>query len=127
MHFFGQDRMQSHIVTFNIISSDSDAYLLSFSSGEHESPPVFQTMSEAIQFRIAQMVDQQALTPLGLSSKFDFFDLQNVGSGFIEMDLLYTSSSVVSFEAYLYDVYDQLRGKASCTVYFQMIPQPLDF
>jgi hypothetical protein len=105
---------------FNVISGDPDSYTLGFAiSGSHNSLTFYNILVDAIHYRVQQIVTRNALTVQGLRSTVDLFDSSHDGYGYVEIDIMNVSRTAISFELYLYNTGNELKGKAYCSLYFE--------
>ncbi|RAV98158.1 hypothetical protein [Pseudochryseolinea flava] len=109
--------MTKSITTFSVISSDPNSYKLSIEA-PHNSD-YFQVMTDAIQYRMTELIDKNSLTLIGLSTKIDMFEIEcGHENCFIEIDTLHVSAQSIAFETYFY-VGRHLKGKGSCSLFFK--------
>lgn len=111
--------MQSNSIVFVPLSTDSDRYTLSFSQTVQSHQQVYAILTEAIFYRMSEVIDENELTVLGLTLKLDCFEFGRMTQGYIEMDYLFHSESVTSLDVYLYDQANELKAKASCTLQYE--------
>lgn len=85
---------------------------------EHPSA-IYAILTDAVNFRLSQIIEENELKVLALSVKLDCFDFGKCRNGHIEMDTLFHTESVSSIDAYLYDAENNLLAKASCTLQYE--------
>lgn len=106
-------------VAFIELSSSIDDYTISFTLQPDEPAGIYTVISQAIQYRLGQIADENELTVLGLCVKIDCFDFRTCRTGYVEIDTLCQTNSVSSVDAYLYDQDNVLLAKGSGTLQFE--------
>jgi uncharacterized beta-barrel protein YwiB (DUF1934 family) len=113
--------MMSNTIEFADLSTDPDSYTISFSQRTESQKESYGILTEAIQYRINQIVEENELKVLGFTLKVDCFEFTLLRQGYIEMDSLFHSESVTVVDAYLYDHTNALKAKASCTLQYEKV------
>jgi len=104
-------------VNFHTISNDPDSYKLAFSTDDRpERGYLFHVLYQAMQLRLNEELSGSSLKASSMSNKTDLFEPFEADRGYIEIDTLYSSESVIALDAYLYTPDGHLKGKASCTI-----------
>lgn len=106
-------------VKFIELSSDVNDYTISFTLQPEEPVGIYTVISQAIQYRLGQIADENELKVLGLCVKIDCFDFRVCRQGHVELDTLCQTESVSSVDAYLYDQDNTLLAKGSGTLQFE--------
>lgn len=106
-------------VKFIELSSHVDDYTISFTIQSQEPVGTYSLISQAIQYRLGQLVEENGLSVISLCVKIDCFDFRTCRQGHVEMDTLCQTESVSSVDAYLYDQDNKLLAKASGTLQFE--------
>jgi hypothetical protein len=105
---------------FRVISDDPDSYKLAFSVASlGNNKDILHVMSEAIHLRLNLLLGKNALKLVGASNKTDLFESFEEDSGYVEIDTVHVSETSMSFEAYLYNLNSRLKGKTSCSLFFE--------
>ncbi len=112
-------RMALNQISFTEVSTDTDNYVICFVVNDTRPMTLYAVLTESVQVRISQIIDENELRVLGFSLKVDCFEFSGLTHGFIEIDSLFHSESVSSLDAYLYDTLNVLKAKASCTVQYE--------
>jgi hypothetical protein len=106
-------------VKFIELSSHADDYTISFAIQSQEPVGTYTVISQAIEYRLGQIVEENELKVIGLCVKIDCFDFRTYRQSHVEMDTLCQTESVSSVDAYLYDQDNKLLAKGSGTLQFE--------